>query len=816
MKRHSPTKIQRLAGSVATTLIAIGLLTGANSARAQEAEAQPVSPVKQRASAADDTQEILVTARRVEENLQQVPLSVTAIGADMLRQQSTTELRDIARVVPNLYFQQAFDSSALIVSIRGQSQIDSYLNTDNSVGIYIDGINVPRNQGLRAALVDLERIEVLRGPQGTLYGRNTTGGAVGLITKDPTDRFEGSISGTYGSYDYVSGTAILNVPISDTLRARFVAHHSQRDGYARTGSLAYQLGGPSIPFPNGDGIDQDVADDNVEYFRAKLKYESGPFSAMFSADYTEQRTSAMLSVFSTQNPVAAGPSGMTDQALLQLGLPATPTNYAYVAGILNSCRRSPTGGGEELYRSCSAQLFNAQTPPYNHYRGFGASATLAYEISDGIDIKSITGYRMFRRRAAFDADGTPFVFIHQFNNTKDQFFQQELQILGSSDTLDWIAGLYVANEWGTEEVNAYVNPGFSPAGIPQSGNYNQAPINNDSYAAYAQASWKFAPRFSLTLGARYTIEEKRIRATNQVINASGAMITCYTPVQIRPDPTVCRGDQKIRNKAPTWIASLDFQATDDVMFYGKIARGFRAGGLNYRAVNLAAATPYDPEYVTEYELGMKSHLFNRALRLNLTGYYDNYTGVQRATVQCLNVGTGTCQIASLIANATSATVKGVEAEAMLRVVRGFHLTGNLGYTDAKYKAFPDVQIGDRSTEPFPYPEFSYSLGAQYVAPTGVGDLTLRADYSWRSKVVLKPEALYRDTVTAPAHEIINLRMALAIDAWDTEVAVYGRNLTDQRVPTSASTGDRTPSLGFSYNFIGIDPRTFGVSLMKRF
>lgn len=721
---------------------------------------------------------IVVTARRIEENIQSVPVAVTALSGEALERQGARVVEDLQTQVPNLVLQtHPSEPQALAVTIRGQKQNDIVPTVDPSVGIYVDGVYLPRTVGLRGGLVDVARVEVLRGPQGTLYGRNTTGGAISLYTNNPKkDVFEGEVAGSYGNYDYVNLAGMLNVPLAQGLAVRVAGEYNRHDGYGH------------------DGLGKELASEDGYYIRGKLKADLGDaVTVVVSTSHENNKNGGGIwKITGVGNGAAVG----LLQVAGELGQSLAPANLPASLAVARSALRSYVGG--DPYRT------SATDPNFSRFRRTTAGLDVTAELSDNIQLRSITGYQHFRRFNAADFDGTPFHIIKANTLTRDEYISQELQLLGGDETLNWVLGAYYGREKATEIITNTSVPLLNPVAPT----VNRADITNESEAIFAQANWEFMPRFRLTLGARYSWDQR----DNLLNNRTQAGCVIPAPGVVRTPtagPSQCPRAFDVSFDDPSWLVSVDYRPVDDTLIYAKVARGYRTGGINKLGANTAETFgSFDPETVTEYEVGLKTELFDRRLRFNLALYYDDYKNIQRSvTVPTLS---GTPAI--LVSNAAKGRIQGFEAESQLRITPEFRISGTLGLTDAKYKEFIDL-TGDRSNEPFSTPKWTGSVGAFYETTVGNGQLSLNADWRWQSATILEPTAIQQNTVRQPAYGLLSARIGYAFTDSGLSVAVFGRNLTDKVYASSGATYET--SLGINRLVTG-EPRTYGVTVKKTF
>jgi iron complex outermembrane receptor protein len=837
--------------------------TGPAQNNSGSAAGNPGAPAAASSAAGGD--EIVVTARRVSENIQDVPLAVTAIGGSALQRQAIRNVTDLSSMVPNLQVKQGnTGGSGVAFTMRGQSQSNvGLLYIDPAVGAYVDGLAVPRNYGLRSGLVDVQRVEVLRGPQGTLYGRNTTGGAVSIITQDPKDEFGGSIRGTYGNYNTWDVLGILNVPLSEGIGLRLLAQHGEHDAYGRS-------------LTSGVGLN----DENSTYLRAKLKIDRGRLKASLMADYfnyksnnvyfhlvgltpanvTETRFSGRVCIPNTAAALAGG-TGPRGAACTPAGGGAgTGIFYGVAGGATTNVVRQHLGLGltaanlDTASRNLAQYIIRYADPPGGDFydtfgnssgnytglnvpdnltrtRGASAVVNLDYELTDELTARSISGWRYYKRDDAYDIDATPYPLFGSDSLTPfDNFYSEEAQLIGNYGALSFVAGLYYSYERGLD-FSASMN--LQPPGASNWGRADGLSVNT-SKAVFAQANYKITDQLTLTLGARYTNEVKKIRNRNRSVSTAG-VVSCSIPQSLLNDPTGpqaflvdpvtgavtgtlvnCGGNFRASFSEPTWLASLDYKITADVLVYGKVSRGFRGGGQQGRAATPTiplSFVPFAPEFVTEFEGGLKSDLFDRMLRLNLAVFYDKYTDVQRSLTLPKPDGSGGYTV---VTNAGKARLWGIEAEAALKVTPEFTVEGNLAYLNPKYLVFNDFLLGDRTSEPWPAPKWTYVIGGRYQGEISDGTtLDANLQWVWTGTRNLQPQGLarfYGDENTQKGYGLLNGTLGVRLEETGIEISAYGRNILAKKYYVA---GISLESVGIN-TLIPSDPRTFGLQITKRF
>jgi iron complex outermembrane recepter protein len=721
--------------------------------------------------------EIVVTARKREENLQTVPVSVTALSGESLKQQSVTEVMDLQALVPSLMIQQHPDEpGALVFTLRGRKQNDVTLAADPALGIYLDGVAYPRTMGMQGegTLLDVNQVEVLRGPQGTLYGRNTTSGAILIGTNDPTtDAFSGSVALRGGNYGALNVAGIVNLPITDELAARLVVQRGNHDGYGH------------------DAIGTALESDDSQYYRAKLRWTSDMLTAILSGHYESSHLGGgilkVLSLVPAGNGLPAGGISTIETAG-ELGI-----SIPQAAAVMQS---EVANGSAHFYDNQATQRASSDNKRWD------IALTLTAPLLWDTELKSISAAEGLSRNALGDLAGYPIVIPSL--STEDKYYSEEFQVSGSTRALKWIGGLYGGIERGEDDDNGLTFP-FLTNGTHT---IQTAGIVNTTLAVFAQTSWEFLPAWHLTTGARYSSDERRADVSAIDTNTS----TCLVPapgVESSVLAAQCPRTFRATFTKPTWLVSLDHQLTEQVLVYGKASTGYRSGGIQDRGtVEAETFTPFDPETNLEFESGIKSEFFDKRARLNLAAYHSHYSNLQVTTA--LLAADNSLQTA--VRNAATAVIEGLETEASVLLTRQWELKASAAYTDARYIKFVDV-TGDRSGEPFPVPRWFWNLSSRYTHGTPIGDLAFQLDYDWRSATVLEPLAPIRSQGTQGAYGLLNARADITIAPWGVDVALFGRNILSRKYVSSIT----LPSAAFGY-YVGVagTPAIFGVELTKTF
>jgi iron complex outermembrane receptor protein len=775
----------------------------------QAALAQASAPA---ADAEQGVGEIIVTARKTSENLQTTPVAVTAVSGEMLERAQVVDVSQVQQMVPNISFGQATaQPGSATIGLRGQSGTDGLLTVDNAIGLYLDGVYIARSAGALLNLVDVERVEVLRGPQGTLFGRNTTGGALNLVSKQPVGEFEGSIRARYGNYDAKELTTVLNVPLAgETLAARLVYQHSDRNGFAINST---------------DG--NDVGSDNVDFMRGTLRFapDTLPLTVTLAGDYTDRKTSGQIvDIYGarTNNPV----SGAAFGAFLIPGRCATtPSPACFVS--TGSTIQSYVGGNP----------FEVSLTPglYGTAKTWGVSATSELEISDDIQFKSVTAWRDLETHSLSDNDGTPYVLsggipeiivslpgrsIGQGNHIWQKQFSQEVQLSGKAldNSLSWIVGAFYFTEEGEDLSLSSSNVPGATAAASVTGIF-RGEVKNTSRAAFGQVSYELTDGLRFTTGLRYTKDKRSLISRNgRVADLGRGAFTCTVNSAAIADAANCISiNQQATYDYWSYTFGPDWQVSQNLFLYGKVSRAYRAGGWNLRTLFPGSRNDFDPEKVTDYEIGAKIDLMDRKLRFNVAAFNTDYQNIQRS-IQAL-VGTPP-SLSNVTQNAASAKIKGIEVEVVAAPTSNLRLNASFGYTDAKHKTFVDQATppNDLSATPFTLaPKETFSAGFDYTIPAGgSNEVILHGDIYHKGDqygVAPPPFTGLTETARMDAYNLVNATVTLRLGERGIDVQAYVRNLFDKRYLNRNLNQEH--SLGFTSGTPG-DPRTYGISIGYKF
>lgn len=720
--------------SMAALSIALACPVAAHAADDQA----PENPV---AFEPDRQGEIVVTARRRVERLQDVPLSVTVISGETLREQGAINTRDVLSTVPNLTVSTGSRGSRdAVIKLRGVATADTTPVFDPGVGIYVNDVYLGRTAGALTDLTDLESVQVLRGPQGTLFGRNSVGGAVLITTKRPTDRFEGEAGVRIGNYDGFGFHGILNVPIANDWAVRGVYQQYDRDGY---------------------GSNLITGFDNFDNAKNRLWRVS--LAGTLSED---------VKLFLSYDGVDESSNG---RAATPIGVPAAiqyTYNIAKALGIIVDPSLLPAPGTLER-----RQTLGVIENPIDSTRFHNFTGKLSWDLSDAVLFDLTGGYREIDNRSTVDQDGTPAPIANaSMPNSQNQYFA-EVKLSGQSfgDMLDWVLGGNFFEE--DAELQVLTNPERA-----STRSNSLSFVRNRSYAAFGHVTFQATERLSLAAGMRQTFDKRRLRSA-VYRGATDTIQTCAVSPSLR-SPGACDAIASADFDYISWEATAGYEVANLVNVYARVAKGQKSGGFN-ASVQTGFLNPFDPETLLQYEAGVKADLFDRKLRIDASAYFGQYDDLQRQVVRIIR---GAPSV--FVSNAKSARVNGAELEVVFTPVRNFTLSGGLGYTDAKYKIweFIDPVTGGRedlSANDFALvPEWTYSVSGNYRVNLEEANLNFALTWSGSSGYFLAPEN--RPDFRQGSFGLLSGRIALtpANERW--ELAIFGNNLTNEVYDTFGS------------------------------
>ncbi|MBK9654565.1 MAG: TonB-dependent receptor [Rhodanobacteraceae bacterium] len=685
---------------------------------------------------------ITVTARKREETLQEVPIAVTAFSAQKLDDFNVEDLSDLDAQVPNLTVYAARGSSSTITAyIRGVGQADPLWGVDPGVGLYMDDVYIARPQGALLDIFDVERIEVLRGPQGSLYGKNTIGGAIKYVSRALDPDLGGSASLTLGTDNQQDLKVGVNVPLGESgWVARFAGANLTRDGYGeniRTG--------------------QDVSDKEIVAGRFTLGYiGSDVWNLQFTADSIDDASAVRGAKMLAANRFAPTVLPLDDRYDVRNGMPN----------------------------------INDTT-----MEGYGL--TFNYKINDDWSFKSVTAQRQSDTETNIDFDTLPNIIADVKAFYSDEQFSQEFQVnYDNGGNFTAVGGMYYFKaEAGGTVLNNFFNLSF--------GNTN-GQVDTDSIAFYGEGTYHFNEQWALTLGGRWTSEDKAVDIFNQTFTDATFTVPRATVSDLEDEVSFDNFSPKI---------SLDYQATEDTLLYGLISRGFKSGGFNIRA-NISAVPasgePFDDETLTTYELGAKMAFADQSWFLNAAYFYSDYKDIQLSIFTTIPNSNPPAFFGDFT-NAGAATVQGVELELFGQLSERWVLQGNLGFLDAEYDEYITAGVNVADQQKFTNaPEFSGALSIQYIHPlANGGEIRSRLGYSYQDKVY--PTTDLSEAIAQDGYGLWSGSVIWQVnDQW--RVALEGNNLADEEYRT---TGYNIAALGILTGFYG-PPRTVALTASYQF
>ncbi len=750
--------------------------------------------------------DIIVTAQKRSENIQNVPIAISAVNSRYLEARGITSIDAIGAIAPNVKIERA-PSNKLIsqISIRGSVTINPAVTWEPAVGLYLNGVYIAKAQGSIFDVADLERVEVLRGPQGTLYGRNALAGAVNLVPKAPTGQFGGRAEVGYGNYNNWKGKVILDLPAFGAFSLKLSGQLQKRDGFIKNVAnpypAAFLAGRPSTDRIN------DV-DGKSGMVQLRFHPEGSPITADYMFDYSNYDQLPDYAQLYRVNR-NGDPRDIFD--------PKSPS-YAFAGAFF------PLNLYDRATRQSSASV---DGNIYEKSKTYGHALTITADLG-ATTLKSTTSYRNLKFDDSLDLDGSPLPVALTQRHTKFNSFSQELQATGKAmdKKLAYVAGVFYYKE-KAETLGPQDFFGGSSSYQSDYGSHTEA------LAAYLQLDYNLTDALKLTLGARYTHERKDVRRFLRINKDTANGIN--TPLVVANFAYGSIPDAKYNDFSPA--ITVAYQASSDVNVYARFAQGFKSGGFNGETNDFRAPTatcpsgafelcnPYRPEKVDSYEVGLKTRLAGGKVILNLAGFWDEHKDIQ------LSVFTANGAASSIVKNAAKARIRGFELETVIRPVDGVTINGSFAYLDPKYKSYIEavngVETNVANNRAFPHtPHYTASAGLDWrVIQGGWGKLHLTGDLNYVSSYHTFPYALSTPTPSdqsanntrSPGRTIINAAARVSdLDLGTTkaELSLWVKNLTKSSNPSNFI--DFGPGFGGLTVAYFPDPRTYGVTIGARF
>jgi iron complex outermembrane receptor protein len=791
----------------------------------------------------DSLPQIMVTAQKRTQNIQDVPIAISVFSGQSLRDKSITNLHDLSGLVPNVNLDQGSvfsgSNSVLAASIRGIGQDDFAFNLDPGVGVYLDGIYFARTVGANQTLLDVDHVEILKGPQGTLFGRNSIGGAINIVTRKPGNELMVEGQATTGSFNRRDLSLLADIPLAPNLLTSITFASRYQDGYQRRIAYPSPVAYVSDPvgilknsgteaFDTRGGTDEQVVRGKVEWKAADT------LTATFTADWTHTHQPSTAStvlqtvtsgpdavfgafyngciqgvMFVPSAPLVCGPRALFGTGLWQANLNPNTARLPYGPAVTN------TGNIDTSYST---------GPNFDHLDSYGGAMTLDWDLSHSLKLRSLTGMRGLKWASGTDADGSP---VRQFElgfEEGQHQLSQEIQLLADllQSRLKLVAGLYYFNEGGY--INDYVTFGDGLLQI-----YGPNELRTSSYATYLHADYQVTDRIGLTLGGRFSADRKWFLGSQQELNqvfyklsgcypysASASLIgapanlTCQQalgfPNPANPNQIYPLGENRESFNEFTPTAKLQYRLNDDMMAYFSWAKGFKSGGWTTRLtapIPLGSPAPsFGPETDNTFELGMKAEMLQRRLVVNTAIFVSNYDQIQLTYSQL---------ISPVTQNAGNARIKGVEVEVTSLLGSYLSVNGAFGYMDAKYtEVNPWAQL---TTGPYlpktPRVKLSLDPDAHVELPNGAV-VHLNLTYTHTSE-------MYNDVqdtwlLRRPKEDMFDVHSSFVWPNGRMTLTVGGTNLTNRRYITTGQVNLAAGDIYGTYNA----PREWYATLTARY
>lgn len=761
--------------STKALLTASGALWLASAAAAQDTPPPPPEPM-QSPTLESVTGDIVVTARKREESLQETPISISAYTGEGLTYRGVQTTQGLANITPNLTLQNnpAFGGSAnsAAIYIRGIGQQDFVPTVEPGVGVYVDGVYIARSVGAILDLLDFERVEVLRGPQGTLFGRNTIGGAISITSRAPSPDFEGRAVATYGTDDLVTLKGTVNLPLASGAYLRASIGYFGQDGYVRRTSDGLDLGNSNrlagrlaLRLEPASNLTLDLAADGTH------AREHGPAVTLLGIAFGRTVDPNTPPFVDINNIIANVMSGGPPVPCATAG---SPLNIAVPSCFDNRYVLGPRRNG-------------GTAPSFSDSDIWGVSFTADWKISDGVGLKSITAFRRLTSRFARDGDGSPLTIAQYFDDLHQKQFSQELQLSGTgfSNRLKWILGGYYFRETGNN-INLLK---FTISEFQSGGRFD-----NRSLAIFGQGIFDLTRTISLTAGARYT-DDRKAFTPDQVIQVN--RVAFLGPPFNSPifDPGTrilpfVRASRSFNEFTP--MVNLSWKPISDLLTYATYSRGFKSGGFTQRVFPpiipgvttpvtdpVAVIPSFGPERVNSWEIGFKYTTPSRLLRLNAAFFNSDYKDLQ------IQVFTS---VAPVFKNAASATIRGFEAEAQVTPGDGWLIEANAGLTDAQYDQIDQATTFVSRSNALERIS-KWTLFAAVSRETKVGTSTLVPRISWAYRSRFFNNTFNTPQIVQPGYSLVDASLTWRLPGNRFMIRAGVENLFDKRYLISGVYGD---------------------------
>lgn len=724
-------------------------------------------------------EEITVTAQKRAQNVQDVPISVSALDGGTLKELGIKSSDEVAEFMSNL--QIALPSgkgNQPLISIRGVGLSDFNTNNAGPNGVYADEVYLSSPASQTFQTFDLDRVEVLKGPQGTLYGRNTTGGAINYISAKPTDDPFASVHSSYGSFNTWETDGVVSGPITDRIKGRLAFEHGQSDGYM-------------------ENLQNGKTENGANDYAAR-----GIIEAKVTSDLTL-----------TWN-LHGGRTDTRPAEYRQVGTLSAPFTQCANAAIL-------AGQCTDLYGYKASSGFyqgNYNRDQDLHIGAYGTSLRADYVLGS-VTLTSLTAFEYATKYHPEDTDAEPNRLLEVDYGVKSKTFTQEFRAAGGGESYHWLGGIYYLNEDLNQNQTSYALLDLDKVFFPGIGNGNAlvgtgiSTQRTAAYAGYGQTDFQLLDRLRLTLGGRYTYEHKAFDGIGLLSTETNGSFPAQAPIY--------GAQENLSNGKASWRAALDYKLTDQVMTYASISTGFKSGGFNggFLDTNPANALrqlqPIKPETVTAYEVGFKSDLFDKRLRLNGAAFYYDYSDMQ--VFNLIPAQAAGALPVQVLDNAPTATIEGIELSAETKPVRDFTTQLNLGLLNTKMGTFISGQ-GTSDVENFTghrlslSPKFNAEAIAAYTIDMPNDDLVkAETSLSYRSKQFF--DVRNDPLLTQAGYWLLNARVSYRTDDGHWEFAAFGKNLTGTKYLNYAT--NLSNPFGLLEEVVG-PPRSGGIEVTYRY
>ncbi len=714
-------------------------------------------------------EDVVVTAQKRQQNLLDIGIDISVISGDALERMRVDEIDDISRHVSNMNVKNTLGVTNPVVTIRGVGLNDFNANSNPTAGVYVDEVFLTSTAMMGFQLFDMERVEVLKGPQGTLYGRNTTAGAVSFVTRRPSRQFEAYASAGYGDYRSLETEGAMGGPLNEALSFRVAGKfEDQGKGFSRD-----RVSGDDFGSADRFAWRAQLAWDGSEESSATLSLHGG----------RDRSNSYGIEHFGTQDPATF------DVCPAILGGRLDPASCVDFFGYSDT-DGDPYEGDYDLISTVEVE-------------SLGASLRFDRELG-AVRLTSVTGYESLKRDQAEDFDGSAFRSVDSTWDANIDQYSQELRLASADGAMNWLAGVFYSyDQVDTGDGNRFDSTDLLATVL--STDWRQ---RTQSAAAFGHLEWPLSQQLSLVSGVRFTWEEKEFAGGTTDLNPYGS--SCILDPGCAPGFVgpfaLTAADDSIDDTDVSGTIGLNYKPVDDWLFYGSVGKGFKSGGF-FGGITFSTAelAPFEAEKLIAYEAGFKGRLAANTVQLSGAAFYYDYQDIQTF----IQVSTGGLSVLKL-GNVDKAKVQGVDLDLTWRAARGLDLHAAVGYVDTKLGAFnSDIGPQPAGKELPNAPKMTFAGMASYEWPVGDAyTASLAVDASYTDEVF--KEALNFGYLAAPAYWLTNARIALAAADMHWEIAVWGHNLADEAFVVDAFDN----GVGNGIRLYG-EPRTYGVTFTYR-